>query len=172
MADIPGDITTTAVFESQIYYGSSFGGQFETTGDVDWIKVSLVAGTAYSFYASAELTAGGSGDAALQLFDATGTQQLAADDNGGVGLNSVIHFTAASTGTYFIGVHDVNGSTGQYTVGITGIAATDHLLTTGDDTYTGVAGERALGGAGQDNIDVGAGQDALGDQGDDKITGN
>src|SRR5882757_5555848 len=148
MADIPGDITTTAVFESQIYYGSSFGGQFETTGDVDWNKVSLVAGTAYSFYASAELTAGGSGDAALQLFDATGTQQLAADDNGGVGLNSVIHFTAASTGTYFIGVHDVNGSTGQYGIEVTGIAATDHLLTTGDDIFTGTtAGERILGGA-------------------------
>src|SRR5882757_7985552 len=105
MVDIPDDTTTTAVFESPIYYGSSFGGQFETTGDVDWIKVSLVAGTAYSFYASAELTAGGNSDSYLQLFDATGTQ-LAADDDGGVGFNSVIHFTAASTGTYFIGVRD------------------------------------------------------------------
>src|SRR5882724_245183 len=155
MVDIPDDTTTTAVFESQIYYGSSFGGQFETAGDADWIKVSLVAGTAYSFYASAELTAGGSGDAALQLFDATGTQ-LAADDNGGVGLNSVIHFTATTTGTYFVGVHDVNGSTGQYTVGVTGIAATDHLLTTGDDGYTGIGNERILGGTGNDAIDVGA----------------
>src|SRR5882757_2020036 len=102
MADIPGDITTTAVFESQIYYGSSFGGQFETAGDVDWIKLTLVAGTAYSFYASAVTSSVIGGNTYLQLFDSTGTS-LTADDNGGVGFNSVIHFTATTTGTYFVG---------------------------------------------------------------------
>src|SRR4051794_39710119 len=51
MTDIPGNLTTTATFEGDPLTGASFSGDFESFDDYDWIKLSLVAGTTYSFYA-------------------------------------------------------------------------------------------------------------------------
>ncbi|MGH6644963.1 MAG: PPC domain-containing protein, partial [Bradyrhizobium sp.] len=107
MVDIPNDNTTTAVFEGSPLSGASFSGELEDFNDNDWIKVSLVAGTTYKFYANAA-SAGSFGDSYLKLYDAAGVG-LTLNDDGGVGLNSIMSFTAATTGTYFVEVHDAKG---------------------------------------------------------------
>jgi len=171
MADIPSNITTTATFEGNPLTGASYSGIFEDFDDTDWIKVTLVAGVTYSFYANAESAIAPTGDSVLQLFDPTGTQ-VASNDDSGVGPNSLITYTPATSGTYFVGIHDYYGDPGLYSIGVTAVAATDRLLSSGSDFYTGHANERILGGAGDDDIAVGAGKDALGEQGDDVLYGN
>src|SRR6218665_3080845 len=79
--------------------GGTVSGVIDTTGDVDTITVSLVAGNTYSFYLY------GSGgtpvtDTFLSLFGTDGTTLINEDDDGGVGIYSLITYTAATTGTY------------------------------------------------------------------------
>src|SRR5206468_1318340 len=97
---------------------------------------------------------------------------VALSNTGGVGGNAVFSYTPTASGDYAVIIADSSNGIGQFGVDVSGIAATNHLLTTGDDGYTGVANERILGGTGNDTIDVGAGLDALGEQGNDNITGN
>ncbi|MDX2238544.1 MAG: pre-peptidase C-terminal domain-containing protein, partial [Hyphomonadaceae bacterium] len=93
---IPGDATTTA----NLSLGGSVSGVVDTAGDDDWYRVELVAGQSYVF----TLNASGStpvSDAYLELFNAGG-QLIARDDDAGVGLNSLLRFTAQQSGTYYL----------------------------------------------------------------------
>jgi uncharacterized protein (DUF2141 family) len=79
--------------------GGTVSGVIDTTGDIDTITVSLVAGQTYSFYLY------GSGgtpvtDTFLSLFGTDGTTLINEDDDGGIGTYSLITYTAATTGTY------------------------------------------------------------------------
>ncbi len=79
--------------------GGSVSGAFQVTGDEDQITVDLVAGETYMVYLY------GSGpnavtDTFLQVFAPDGTTLINEDDDGGIGLYSVITFTASATGTY------------------------------------------------------------------------
>ena len=114
-ADIAGDVTTTAT----IAIGGSFTDQIEVSGDTDWVKIDLVAGTKYVF------TLDGTGadildDPYLELMGTNGLQ-VAFNDDGGPGLNSRLAFIASTSGTYYLNAHgwvDSAGatSTGAYTL--------------------------------------------------------
>ncbi len=91
------DSTGTAY---SITVGDTFTGMLETAGDRDWVEVDLVSGEDYRL----SLTGDGSqplADTFLRLYDANGNL-VAQDDDSGPGFNSLLSFTAATTGTYYI----------------------------------------------------------------------
>ena len=75
-------------------------GALEEASDVDFFSFNAVAGVEYRF----ETTLGTLFDSTLTLFDTNGTTQLSFNDDGGVGLASLISWTAPANGTYFISV--------------------------------------------------------------------
>jgi hypothetical protein len=67
-------------------------------GDVDWVKVTLAAGTRYEFSAD-RLSA--NCDVSLALYDADGTTQLASGDDY-LSFDANVAFTPTAAGTYFL----------------------------------------------------------------------
>jgi serralysin len=105
---VPGTIGSSAT----VAVGGSVNVSIDTLGDRDWYRVELTAGVTYTIQTSSNA---GATDAYLNLRDATGATILAFDDDGGDGVNSVINFTAATTGTYFIDAGTYNNdTTGTY----------------------------------------------------------
>jgi hypothetical protein len=95
--------------------GTDVAGAIEAGGDTDWFSVSLVAGQTYLFRAN-KTASDGLSDPYLTLYDGSGAYVTHNDDGGG-DLNSLISFSAATGGTYFLGVRHYSGSgTGNYTV--------------------------------------------------------
>lgn len=80
-------------------------------GDVDWFSIELVEGRPYRF----NLEVGdGSFDPLLTLYDGEG-RQVAADDDGGTGLNSYLTFASTAGGLYFAAVSAFGeAGSGQY----------------------------------------------------------
>ena len=107
-ADIAGDNTTT----TSIAIGGSVRSSIEIAGDHDWIRVELVAGESYQFTLTGT-GSGGLGDPFLHLRDAAGNA-VASNDDGGSGLNSLLNFTATSSGTYYLDAHAYANETGTY----------------------------------------------------------
>jgi serralysin len=105
---VPGDTTTGLT----IAVGGSVDVAIDTVGDRDWYKVELTAGVTYTIQTSFD----GSGtDAFLNLRNSTGTVVLASDDDSGNGVNSLISFTATTTGTHYIDAGTYNNeTTGSY----------------------------------------------------------
>ena len=122
MADILGSTSSTATLAINGLGGIS---SIETAGDQDWWKVSLTAGTAYTFRLDT-LTFGGVGDPLLRLLDATG-RQLAWNDDAGGTLNSALSFTATQSGSYFLSAQGYGSATGNYLISAT-TAATMPVL--------------------------------------------
>lgn len=110
---IPGDTSTTAT----ITVGGSVSGELEFAGDTDWFAIQLEAGQTVSISLS------GSGanplsDTYLTVFG-SGGGLLAQNDDGGDGLNSLMRFTANTTGTYYIEAGAWNNQyAGEYTVSV------------------------------------------------------
>jgi Ca2+-binding RTX toxin-like protein len=99
--------------------GGTATGVINSNGDVDNFTITLVAGQTYM------ISLRGTGenalaDAYLQLLNGAGTIVRASDDDGGSGTNSIITFTATTTGTYLISAAAYPGSglTGGYTVDV------------------------------------------------------
>ncbi len=98
--------------------GQFLQGQVTSNGDQDWYAVSLIAGQSYIF----SLVGTGSQnlqDPYLRLYGPGGSVQLASNDDGLVNQNSVIHFTASTSGTYFLAASAMGGGTGQYGLAMT-----------------------------------------------------
>jgi serralysin len=100
-------------------------------GDFDVWAIDLVAGETWMFNAF------GSGadpisDTFLVFYDTNG-DFVTYDDDGGAGTNSLLTYTAAVTGTYFILIDSFSGAeTGSYTL--------DAILSPGVDTVSDVPG--------------------------------
>ncbi|SDB16686.1 pre-peptidase C-terminal domain-containing protein [Bauldia litoralis] len=102
--DHAGDVGTTGTIAVD---GVAFG-DLEFDGDTDWFAISLVAGQSYSFYAYP----GAPGDAPLLgIHDSSGT--LLASDTASGNL-SYIHFTASTSGTYYVGAVDALSTASSY----------------------------------------------------------
>ncbi len=110
----PGEVGASA--DSAETLTANTDGRSSTIGandDVDWFSIDLVEGRPYRFYLD------GSGEDALAdpyltLFDAEGNQ-VAADDDGGAGLNSYLSFTSVTGGTYYAAASSYgSSSTGRY----------------------------------------------------------
>ncbi len=94
--------------------GSPVTATFETTGDADRLKVTLVAGTTYAFSMRAT---SGSVDPNLELYGQDLQLLAENDDYDGSSRNSKIIYTATSSGVYYLRATDYNNdATGSYTL--------------------------------------------------------
>jgi hypothetical protein len=111
---------TTATYSS-LTPGGSTTGDLHAAGDHDWTAISLTAGTAYTFELRGSATGGGTlVDPELFLRNSTGTV-LTSDDDGGVGLDSLITFTPTASGTYFLDAGEFgNNAAGSHTLSAAG----------------------------------------------------
>ncbi|MEL7255347.1 MAG: M10 family metallopeptidase C-terminal domain-containing protein [Pseudomonadota bacterium] len=93
--------------------GDTFFGTIGDGSDEDWISIELTAGVTY------EIAHNGLslGDPLVTLYDASG-QQIASNDDGGPGLNSLLEFTATETGTYYIAADAYGINTGTYALSV------------------------------------------------------
>jgi hypothetical protein len=153
--DFSGDVSTTGTVSSA--NGSTTTGGINSLGDRDWFRVSLSAGTTYSFYLEgANATAGTLTDPYLYLYGSSGAL-INQNDDGAGNLNSLITFTPTSSGNYFLGASAYNdGSTGTYRlrVSTSNVGVTDDH---GSSTVT--ASTISAGGTATGNINFGGDQD-------------
>lgn len=80
-----------------INVGDTFSGTLGASGDRDWVAVDLTAGQTYEV----ALTGVTLSDPYLRIYDDTGTL-IYYNDDGGVGYDSFLAFTASYTGTFYI----------------------------------------------------------------------
>lgn len=116
--DFSNNSATTGV----LTVGGQVSGNIELATDEDWFKVSLQAGTTYSFELTGIDSGGGtlgfgvSHHPYLSLFNTNGIYQSAAY-NGGTNGDPVMLFTPATSGTYFLAASELyDTGTGSYTL--------------------------------------------------------
>jgi serralysin len=124
VGDIPGNATTTTT----LAVGSNLTSTIGTNGDRDWVEIQLVAGQTYEFTMNG---VGGNrlSDPFLHLRDSAG-QIIVGNDDGGPGLNSLITYTATTTGTHYLDAHAYSNQTGNYRLTATEVvppAVTDSI---------------------------------------------
>jgi hypothetical protein len=109
--------------------GASLTGELETGGDVDWIKVRLQAGKTYRIDLEGVPTRAGTlddpkllgvHDYRTRLLPDTG------DDDGGIGYNSRLFFSADRYGDYFIAVGARGHRTGTYKLLVEEVSTDDY----------------------------------------------
>jgi len=94
--DFTNDIKTLGVID----LGVSVNSSIDSSGDEDWFRISLVGGESYHISLEGKILA----DPVIEgVYTSTGARlSNSFDDDNGVGLNSLVDFTARSTGDYFI----------------------------------------------------------------------
>ncbi|MDO8895055.1 Ig-like domain-containing protein [Nitrosomonas sp.] len=147
---VPDDFPATTATAGVVAVGGSATGAIEVNGDQDWFQVSLVAGQTYQFRLDSA-SVGGLSDPYLTLYNASGSV-LAANNNDGGSLNSLITFTATETGNYYLGARASFSGTGSYTIAAA-LAPDDFPAST---ATTGVV---AIGGSATGVIEVSGDQD-------------
>ena len=122
MVDVAEDPTTSAT----VAVGGFYNGSLEVSGDRDWVAVTLEAGVSYAIsltgHGGTPLT-----DTVVYLYDFGGTQ-IGTDDDGGEGTFSLLSFTPATSGTYFIGASDFgDNASGGYQIAVAEVAPPSFL---------------------------------------------
>ncbi|MGA9046206.1 tandem-95 repeat protein, partial [Sulfuricurvum sp.] len=127
--DFAGDTTTTA----SLGYGGAATGTITPATDTDWYAVNLVAGITYEISLRGADSAGGTlYDTYVELRDNTGTY-ITGDDDGGIGLDSLLSYTPSITGTYYVNARSYNSNyEGTYTLTVTPSV----VLSTPEDTVS------------------------------------
>lgn len=141
--DFPADATSLA----RVAVGSTFTGQIEIAGDLDWIGFEARAGGVYRI----DLTGAGEvrlSDPALQgVFKSWGDYVPGTWDNdGGPGLDSLLTVTTSSLGLHYIAASGQAGALGGYRLAVTELATLNG--TAGDDWLRWEAGTGAINGRG------------------------
>ncbi|RCW85090.1 M10 family metallopeptidase [Paracoccus lutimaris] len=97
--------------------GDTFNGTLTTSGDADWVRVTLQPGT-YVVTLDGRGTADPLSDPFLRVMDAGGAQ-IAYDDDGGQGYNSRVVLNVTAPGTYYLEAGSYSGSySGAYSLEI------------------------------------------------------
>ena len=136
------DTSTTGVIAA----GGSITSTIDSLGDHDWFRISLTAGTSYTFNLN-QVGSGGLANPLLALRNSSGVVLTSNDDANG-SMNSQISFTASSTGTYYLDAGAfADSGTGQYQL-LVSQQATDQYAA--DTSTTGVI---AVGGSITSTID-------------------
>jgi phospholipase/lecithinase/hemolysin len=100
----------------------SAGGTVAVKGEVDKVVVSLIAGTTYTFEMLGISSANGVlADPTLRVLGPSGAL-VGSNDDGGLGLDARITFTAAATGEYALELAGVGITTGTYEFAASGNA--------------------------------------------------
>lgn len=88
----------------------TFPGIIETEDDVDFFSFAAELGDDFTF----EVALDGLADSTLVLLDTDGTSVLASNDDGGVGLGSLIDWIAPADGVYYLVVDNFSSQVGGY----------------------------------------------------------
>ena len=119
-----GNTTTTG----SVAVGGSVNSSIGESGQSEWFKVTLTAGSNYVF----DVAGSGGLSPSVGLYDANGNQ-LAAGYNGGPNGSAETSYEVTSTGTYYVAASSFLGSTGSYTLNVS-TASFDYA---GNTTTTG-----------------------------------
>lgn len=191
-SDYPGNTST----EGRLNSGQLDYGIISTVGDIDWFRVTLIAGQVYRFSVEAG-SMNGLFDPQLAIYGSSG--QLIERATVGEGFQSkYLDYTASSTGHHYLEVSGSGTLTGSYKIIVTGNtddsgngsndgpieSATNYTLAEGDSSMLTLSGKKPIRGTGNsdDNMIFGntasnkiyglAGNDFLdGDAGNDQIEG-
>lgn len=129
-------------------------GTIERSGDQDWFAAELQAGRLYRIDLEGRVTSAGTiSDAYFRgVYSATGGSLGFADDDGGVGANSLSYFTPTADGLHFLAAGGYSSTTGTYRLSLTELRDdfTADSSTTGRVTLGGSASGNILPGADQD----------------------
>ena len=152
---VPGDISSTAT----IAVGGSVDAVIDDNADHDWYRVTLTAGTTYTFQ-TWSASGGGNPDSFIYVRDAAGTL-LVQDDDSGDGTYSLVSYTPTTSGVYFVdaGVFPGQGSAGTYHLSVAAV------VPSGSDSIaasTATTGTLALNGSVDGNVDTAADHDWYG----------
>ena len=121
------DFPATTATTGRVEVGASATGYMDRGSDFDWFRVDLEAGKTYQFDLEGSPTGRGSlGDPLLQIFDASGSNKLAEDDDGGTDPNAQIVYTATATGAHYLTAQTLTTSTGTYTLSVRDITQADN----------------------------------------------
>lgn len=147
------DLAASTATTGSIAAGATITSTIGVAGDVDWIRVTLTAGTLYQFDGRGSATFGGTlADPLLRLLNSSGAV-VRSDNNSGADNDSRLLYTAASSGTYYIAMQSTSATaTGTYTVGVT--ANPDDFTTT-----TATAGVATVGGTTSGTTEVAGDRD-------------
>ena len=141
---IPDDFAAGTGTTGTVAVGGTATGAIETRGDRDWFAVTLEAGRQYRIDLEGSATGAGTlrnpylrgvHDADGNLIGGT------ANDNGGAGYNSRVHFTAPEDGTYYVATGGDGDSEGTYTLSV----AVDDYTSGTDTTGTVMVGGTVTG---------------------------
>ncbi len=122
---IPGDTSTTA----SLAVGAQVVSAIDFAGDTDWFEVTLVAGTTYDI---SQLGNGdGLEDPLVRLMNAAGVEQANNDDIIlGDFRDSLLTYTASTSGTYYISAEAYSTFTGSYTLSLSEVSSTEVAAST------------------------------------------
>ncbi|PHQ59009.1 MAG: hypothetical protein COC03_07250, partial [Robiginitomaculum sp.] len=110
---IPGDTSTTET----LAVGAQVVSTIDFAGDTDWFEVTLVAGTTYDI--SMLGNGGGLIDPLVRIMSAAGTELANNDDIiFGDFRDSLLTFTATTSGTFYISAEAWSDNTGSYTLSL------------------------------------------------------
>ena len=98
--------------------GDTFSGTLSESGDEDWVEITLTAGDTYEFALDGVTLS----DPLVRLFDSAGNQ-VAANDDGGPGLFSLLVYEPGTSGTFYVVADAFSTQTGTYTLTVTDDAA-------------------------------------------------
>lgn len=107
-----GDAAASRGTTARMAPGQVFGGAILGSHDHDWVAITLAAGQTY------RVTMSGNGPGAMRdtivALRGPGGALLARNDDAGAWDNSVVTWTAAASGTYYINAGGYGGSQGDY----------------------------------------------------------
>jgi Ca2+-binding RTX toxin-like protein len=163
--DLRDSLDETSGPVGALQLGIQSAGRIEQSWDHDLFAIQLQAGQTYTIqvYNRAEDPAP-LGDPMLAVYDKSGTVLAKNDDRASDSSNSLVSFTPALSGVYYVQAGAYETLTGAYSVDVT---------STGPDRVLGGDGAEVLyGGSGADTLDGGLGADTLdGEQGGDLLIG-
>src|SRR5262249_46474145 len=98
----PDDYASGSSTTGGVAVGGSATGNIEVSGDSDWFRMSLTAGTSYVFRENGVAHSGGTlSDPYLYLYNSSSTLLAQNDDSQGT-LDSRLIFTPSTSGTYYL----------------------------------------------------------------------
>ena len=157
---ITDDLAVATGTGDAVEVGGSATGEIETSGDRDRFAVTLEAGKIYRIDLEGSATAAGTLDDPY-LFGVyqSWTNSIVSGtrlNDGGVGLNSRVYFTAPAHGLYYVTAGAAGDGVGGYTLSVTDV--TDSFT---DDfaAGTGTSGEVEVGGSATGEIGYGGDRD-------------
>ncbi|HLO78039.1 MAG TPA: clostripain-related cysteine peptidase, partial [Magnetospirillum sp.] len=149
--DIDDTIDTTGT----LAVGGRVTSAIDTPTDEDWFKVTLRAGTTYTFNLRGVDGSGGtlSDPSIIGIYNANGdiTPGTANDDYGDT-LDSRVTFKPTTSGVYYIGVGGYYYETGTYTLSLSGTTTTTPTVSADVPDNTTTTATVAVGGTYQGNI--------------------